>query len=63
MKRDIYNQIIKEYFDYKDRETRQILLSLNESDQDKYMMALAGKLYNAIIEKVDDIDYGRIPLQ
>lgn len=62
MKRDIYNQLIKEYFDYRDRETRQILLSLNESDQDKYMMALAGKLYNAIIEKVDDIDYGRIPL-
>lgn len=62
MRRDIYNQIIKEYFDFKDRETRQILLSLNESEQDKYMMSLAGKLYNAIIEKVDDIDYGGIPL-
>ena len=61
MNRDLYNQIIKEHFDVKDRHTRQVLLALDEADQNKVMMSLAGKLYNKIVAKVDEIDYGTIP--
>lgn len=56
-----YNELIKEHFDIHDRENRKILLSLNEADQNKVMMSLAGKLYSKIVEKVDDIDYGGVP--
>lgn len=61
MDRAIYNDLIKEHFNISDRKNRQILLALDEADQEKVMMSLAGKLYSKIIEKVDEIDYGEIP--
>lgn len=53
--------ILKEHFDTSDRRTMKTLLSLNEADQNQAMAALASKLYEKIVAKVDDIDFGTIP--
>ena len=50
------------YFDTSDNETRSILLSINEADQAMVMQGLATKLYSYIVSKVDQIDFGTIPL-
>lgn len=49
------------HFDVTDDMTRKILLSVNEADQNVVMQGLCNKLYNHIVEKVDDIDFGTIP--
>lgn len=51
-----------ERFDKEDTMTRAILLSVNEADQNTVMTSLANKLYEHIVDKVDDIDFGTIPL-
>jgi hypothetical protein len=51
-----------EYFDKTDDLTRSILLSVNEADQNVVMTSLSNKLYQHIVDKVDDIDFGTIPL-
>lgn len=61
MKRDLYNTLIKEHFNVSDRKQRQILLALDEADQNQVMMSLSGKLYDMIVKRVDEIDYGQIP--
>lgn len=61
MDNKIYNQIIKEHFDLKDRETLKILSSINEQDKGVVLQDLTSKLYDIIIDKVDDVDYGTIP--
>lgn len=61
MLRDQYNALIKEHFDITDRETRKILVTINEADQNQVMGNLAAKLYDAIVKKVTDIDFGQIP--
>lgn len=53
--------VLKEHFDTSDRRTMKTLLSLNEADQNQAMAALASKLYEKIVAKVDDIDFGTIP--
>lgn len=50
------------YFDNTDDMTRRILLAVNEADQNSVMTSLSNKLYQHIIDKVDDIDFGTIPL-
>lgn len=50
-----------EHFDLTDRSTRKTLLSLNEAEQASVLTALTSKLYDHIVAKVDDIDYGEIP--
>lgn len=55
-----FNEAMK-YFDSEDTMTRAILLSVNEADQNVVMTSLANKLYQHIVEKVDDIDFGTIP--
>ena len=57
----VYDKILKEYFDTSDRRSMRLLLSLNEADQNQAMISLASKLYEKIIAKVDDIDFGTIP--
>ena len=57
-----YEQIMKEYFDVTDRDTRKILLNVNEADQNQVLGALTGRLYDHIIQKIDDIDFGTIDL-
>lgn len=61
MLRDQYNALVKEYFDITDRETRKVLVTINEADQNQVMGNLAAKLYDAIVKKVTDIDFGQIP--
>ena len=50
------------HFDITDKMTRNILLSVNEADQNTVMVSLSNKLYEHIVNKVDDIDFGTIPL-
>lgn len=56
-----FDIVLKEYFDTSDRKSMKTLLSLNEADQNQAMVALASKLYEKIVAKVDDIDFGTIP--
>lgn len=56
-----YDVVLKEYFDITNRDSMKVLLSLNEAEQNQAVVALAAKLYEKIISKVDDIDYGTIP--
>lgn len=56
-----FDIVLKEYFDTTDRRSMRTLLSLNEADQNQAMVALAAKLYEKIVAKVDDIDFGTIP--
>lgn len=50
-----------EHFDFTDAETRTSLIGLNEEDQSRVLMSLTTRLYDQIMNKVDDIDYGEIP--
>ena len=56
-----YESIINEFVDLSDRETLKYVASLDEAGQDQLLTSLTGKLYDKIVEKVDDIDYGTIP--
>lgn len=51
----------EKYFDLTDRTTRKALIACNETDQNKVLVALTSKLYDKIIENVDQIDFGDIP--
>lgn len=57
----VYNKAITEHFDIRDKRTRKILLSMNEAGQNSVLMSLTSKLYDKIVAKCDDIDYGEIP--
>ena len=61
MREKDFDFILKEHFDLSDRKSIRTLLSLNEADQNQAMVALASKLYEKIVAKVDDIDFGTIP--
>lgn len=52
---------LNEHLDMTDRTTRKAVLKLNEAEQGGVLTALTSKLYDHIISKVDDIDYGDIP--
>ena len=56
-----FNNIIIEHFDLSDKETFSYLRSIEEADQNKVLLALTSKLYDHLVEKVDDIDFGDIP--
>lgn len=49
------------HFDITDDMTRSVLLAVNEADQNAVMTSLSNKLYQHIVDKVDDIDFGTIP--
>lgn len=55
------SQIIREHFDMTDNYTRRFIASLNESGQEQLIAALSSALYDKIVAKVDDIDFGTIP--
>lgn len=57
----LYDTILKEHFDTSNRKSIRTLLSLNEAEQNQAMVTLASKLYEKIVAKVDDIDFGTIP--
>lgn len=51
-----------EFFDLSDRNTRKTIMRLTEADQNVVLTALTSKMYDYIVSKIDDIDYGDIPL-
>lgn len=57
----VFNKAITEHFNIADSRTRRYLLSLDEAGQNSVLMSLTSKLYDKIVEKCDDIDYGEIP--
>ena len=62
LKKD-FDEIIRENFDLSDRQTRQYIISLEEdAERDKLLDALSAALYDNIVAKVDDIDFGTIPM-
>lgn len=56
-----YDRIITEHFDITHDETRKVLLNINEADQNQVLTALTSRLYEHIVDKVDDVDFGTIP--
>ena len=55
------DQVLRENFDISDKATRKYLASLDEDDKSAVATALASALYDKIIKRVDDIDFGTIP--
>lgn len=55
-----YTRAMNEFFDITDRETRKVLLTVNEADQNKVLVSLTSKLYDNVVDRVDDIDFGEI---
>lgn len=62
IRRDEWNAFVKEHMDISDRNTLGIMCSINEADQSQAVASIAAKLYDCIIKKVPDIDFGTIPL-
>ena len=62
MRYEEYNQILESYFDWTDRKTREVMTTFTESsDRDSVLASLASKLYQSIVNKVEDIDFGGVP--
>ena len=59
--RDIYRRVFCEYMDMNDRETRNTLCMIDESDQTNVILSLTQKLYETVVNKNLDIDFGTIP--
>lgn len=57
----VYNKAVCEHFNMKDRYTCHVLAHLNEAGQNTVLMNITSKLYDKIVERCDDIDYGEIP--
>lgn len=57
-----YDQLIRENFDLSDKTTRQYIVSLEDAGQEQLLSALSSALYDKIVTKVDDIDFGTIPM-
>lgn len=52
-----------EHFDMTDRMTRKVILNIHEAEaQGTLLTTLTSKLYDNIVAKVDDINYGDIPM-
>lgn len=58
--KETFNEIASKHFDIEDTETRKVLLSLDEEGQNSTMTSLASKLYDSIIDKITEIDFGSI---
>lgn len=56
-----FQKAINEYFDLSDSKTFSYLRSIEEADQNKVLLALTSKLYDHLVDKIDDIDFGDIP--
>ena len=54
-------EALGEMFDLSDNKTRKYLLSLDEAGQNTILTNLTSKLYDHIVKKTTDIDYGEIP--
>lgn len=56
-----YDAVIREYFDITDNNTRVILVAVDEEDQTEVLHSLTNKLYDTIVDKSAEVDYGDIP--
>ena len=56
-----FDPLMQEHMDITDTETRRSLIGLEEADQSKVLVSLTSKLYDKIVAKVDDINFGSIP--
>ena len=61
VKEQAFFSIVNEYMDIRDYETNKRLFSLDEAEQNTVLLSLTGKLYNMIVDKIDEIDFGDIP--
>lgn len=59
--RSEWNKIMTEHFDITDTETRRVLLAVDEEDQAQVVTDLTSKLYDSIVHKITEIDFGTIP--
>ncbi len=57
-----YDQMIRENFDLSDTTTRRYIVTLEDAGQEQLLNALSSALYDKIVTKVDDIDFGTIPM-
>jgi hypothetical protein len=55
------SEAISKYLDINDSKTRKIVFAMNEADGDGVLLSLTAKLYQIIVDKIDDIDFGDIP--
>lgn len=58
---DEYNALIREHFDISDKQTRKMIVALEDAEQSQLLTSLSSALYDKIVEKVDKIDFGTIP--
>lgn len=61
MIRTDYDKIIAEHFDVSDNGTRKCLIALEDAEQNAVLSALSNRLYDKIVDKVGDVDFGSIP--
>lgn len=58
---EAFLEAVTKYMDFHDKKTNDYLFSLNEEEQNTFIVTLTNKLYNMMIDKVDEVDYGDIP--
>ena len=56
-----FSKVVMEHFDLKDNNTRVIMATVDEDDQSIVLQSLTDKLYDIIVSKSAEIDYGEIP--
>lgn len=56
-----YEEILRENVDMSNIDAVKYLANLNESGKDQLLESLTSKLYDKIVAKIDDIDFGTIP--
>ena len=56
-----FSRAVTEFFDMKDNNTRVVMVSVNEEDQSRILTSLTGRLYDMIVDKANEIDFGEIP--
>lgn len=59
--KEIFSEAVQKYMDFHDIETNNKLHSLDEAEQNAFLVSLTNKLYRLMISKVDEIEYGDIP--
>lgn len=57
-----YQDVLKEYFDLSDDTTLNTMISLREEDQSRAVESLTSRLYQVIVDKAAEVDFGTIPL-
>lgn len=55
-----FNQAVAEHMDFSDMKTLDTICSIEENDRAAVLTSLTSKLYDNIVDKVDDIDFGSI---